>query len=44
MIAILSGTSGWHDPEVDELFSGMPNAFGIADEILIAGFVEQGRD
>ena len=28
----------------DELFTGMPNVFGIADDISIAGFNEQGRD
>ena len=26
--------------KVDALYSGMPNVFGIADEILIAGFDE----
>ena len=30
--------------KIDELFSGMPNVFGIAGEILIAGFNEQGKD
>ena len=30
--------------KIDELFSGMPNVFGIADDILIAGFNELGRD
>ena len=28
----------------DELFSVMPNIFGITDDSLIAGFDEQGRD
>ena len=28
----------------NELYSGMPNFFGIADNILIAGFKKQGRD
>ena len=27
----------------DDLFSGMPNVFGIADDILIAEFDEHGR-
>ena len=29
--------------KIDELFSGMPNVFSIADDILIACFKEQGR-
>ena len=30
--------------KIDELFSGIPNVFSIADEILISDFDEQGRD
>ena len=30
--------------KIDELFSGMPYVFIIADDILIAGFNEQGRN
>ena len=30
--------------KIDELFSGMPNVFGIADDILIAGFDKQDHD
>ena len=30
--------------KIDELFIGMPNLFGIADDILIAGFDEWGKD
>ena len=30
--------------KIDESFSRMPNAFGIADDILIAGLDEQGCD
>ena len=30
--------------KTDELFSDMPNIFSIADDILIAGFGEQGED
>ena len=30
--------------KVDELLSSIPKAFGIADDILIAGFDEQGTD
>ena len=30
--------------KTDELFSGMPNIFGIADNTLIAGFDEPGTD
>ena len=30
--------------KIDEFFSGMPNAFGIADDILVAGFDALGRD
>ena len=26
--------------KIDELFSGLPNVFGIGDQILIAGFDE----
>ena len=30
--------------KIDELFNGMPNVLSIADDILIAGFDEQGKD
>ena len=30
--------------KIGELFSGLPNVFGIADGILIAGNDEQGKD
>ena len=30
--------------KIDELFSGMPNGFDIADNMLIAGFDKHGRD
>ena len=30
--------------KIDELFSGMPNVFTIADDIIIVGFDELGRD
>ena len=30
--------------KIDELFSGMPNVFGIANDILIAGIDKQGKD
>ena len=30
--------------QIDEIFSRMPNVFGIADDILFAGFIEQGKD
>ena len=30
--------------KIDELFIGIPNVFGIADDILIVGFDEQGKD
>ena len=30
--------------KIDELFSGMPDVFGIADGILIAGFDEWSKD
>ena len=29
--------------EIDEFFSGMPNVFNIADDILITGFDKQDR-
>ena len=29
--------------KIDKLFSDMPNAIGIADDILIAGFDEQAK-
>ena len=29
--------------KIDRLFSGMSNIFGTTDDILIAGFDEQGR-
>ena len=30
--------------KIDELFQGLPNVFGTADNILIAGFDDMGRD
>ena len=30
--------------KTDGLYSGMPTVFSIADDILIAGFNEEGRD
>ena len=30
--------------KIDELFNGMSHLFSIADDILIAGFYELGRD
>ena len=30
--------------KIDELLKGMPNVFGLADDILITGFDELGRD
>ena len=30
--------------KIDELFSGMPNVFGIADDNLVVGFDELDRD
>ena len=30
--------------EIDKLFSGIPNVFGIPDCILIPGFDEWGKD
>ena len=30
--------------KTDQLFNGVPNVFGIADDILISGFDELGRD
>ena len=30
--------------KIDEVFSGMSNVFSIANDILTAGFEEQGRD
>ena len=45
MTAILATLAGnMFQKRIDELFRGMPNVFGIADDILIAGFNEQGRD
>ena len=29
---------------IDEIFKGMPNVFGIADDILIAGYDADGID
>ena len=29
---------------IDKLFQGLPNVFGIADDILIAGFDDMERD
>ena len=30
--------------KIDEIFQGASNVFGIADDILIAGFDDLGRD
>ena len=30
--------------KIDEIFSVMPNIFSNADDILVAGFNEQGKD
>ena len=30
--------------KIDKLFQGLPNVFGIADDILIAGFDDLSRD
>ena len=30
--------------KVDEIFNDMPNVFGIADDILVAGYDDEGRD
>ena len=30
--------------KIDELFQGLPNVFGIDDDIFIAGFNELGRE
>ena len=30
--------------EIDEIFKDMPNVFGIADDVLVAGYEDDGRD
>ena len=30
--------------KVDEIFKDMPNVFGIADDILVAGYEADGKD
>ena len=30
--------------KIDEIFNGMPNVFGIADDILVVGYEDDGRD
>ena len=30
--------------KIDVLFQGLPNLFGIVDDIFIAGFDDKGRD
>ena len=30
--------------KTDEIFNGMPNAFGIADDILVIGYDKDGTD
>ena len=37
-------TEDMFQKKIDELFSGMPNVFSIADDILIAGLNGQGKD
>ena len=45
MIAIWKAPAGgMFQKKTDKLFNGMPNAFGTADDILIAGFNEQVKD
>ena len=40
----MAPTSGLFQSTIDELFHELPNAFGIANDTLIAGFNELGRD
>ena len=40
----VAAVGGMFDKKIDELFSGMPNFFIVANGILIAGFDEQGRN
>ena len=37
-------TSDMFQRKMDKLFHELPNVFGIANDILISGFNEQGRD
>ena len=30
--------------KMDEIFNGMPNVFGIADDIMVLGYEDDGRD
>ena len=30
--------------KIDEIFNDMPNVFGIADDILVVGYEDNGRD
>ena len=39
-----ASTGHMFQKKIDELFSSMQKVFGIADDILIAGFSKQGRD
>ena len=45
MVAIRAAQVGdMFQKKINKLFSSMPNVFSIADDILIAGFDEQGKD
>ena len=36
----MTTTGNMFQRKIDELFQGLPNVFGIADDILIVGFDE----
>ena len=43
--SISNGTSGWYVPvKIDVVFKGLPNIFGIVNDILIVGYDADGRD
>ena len=45
MITIWSRTGGQHvKRNIDEIFKDMPIMFGIADDILVAGYEADGKD
>ena len=40
----VASVGGMFQKKINKLFSGMPNVFSVADDILIAGINKQGKD
>ena len=45
MITIWNSTAGnMFQRKIDKIFNDMPNIFGIADDIFVVGYEDNGRD